>query len=197
MKELQLTEEDYAFLKECVNELHTQDNRSTRNPFYTVWHEVKEYGLDDNYASEHIYLWEEDEFDSLDDVFKFLDENRYEEELIKMYNESTYSDYVVEMYEGVRGEIKDWFCDSYNEYAVVSAMERLTDGFFSVVGVRSRTEQVVNGACFSFFEKDAFQHIELNGHNITGKRHTYADSLFRTLRMERLLELLKKLEFKE
>lgn len=197
MKTIEVSDEVYEFLKDCKNELKTQDNRCTRNPFYTIWHHVKDYGMSEDYGEEYSYIWDEDEFESLEEVFTYMDKNNYEEEILKVYNDNNLTDYTLENYEDHREEIKKWFCDETNSYDVSETMSDITVNVFYRVGIRKREEQVVNGACFSFFEKDAFDHIKLNGHNIKGKKYTYADSLYRTPRMEKLLEILHNLEFKE
>lgn len=40
-------------ISDCIKELKTQDNRCTRQPFYTVWHEVKDYGISEDYSREY------------------------------------------------------------------------------------------------------------------------------------------------
>jgi hypothetical protein len=190
MKTIQVSDENYEFLKECINELNTQDTKCTRNPIYTVWHEVREYGIDENFTSDFVYVWEDEEYETLEELFTYLDENGYEDDLVQMYNDNNERE-ILNYDEYTKETIKSWFCETLTSYEVETSMELLSDYNFSIVGVRNKDEQVVNGACFSFFEKDAKDHIEMNGHNIKGKKYTYADSLFRSPRMEKLMNLLK------
>ena len=54
-----------------------------------------------------------------------------------------------------------------------------------------RIEPVPHVNSFSFFEKDAYTHLKMNGHNICGeKKSTYAFSNFRTPKMEKLRSFL-------
>lgn len=193
MKTIQVTDEVYEFLKNCKEELNTQDNRCTRNPLYTIWHHIIEYGIADDFSEGEVYIWDDDEFQNLEDLFNFMDNNDYEDLIIKVYN--YYNPQVlVEVYNedtGIKEKVKEWFCDRNNSFEIIDLMSELTSNTFYSVGIRKKQEQVVNGACFSFFEKDAFDHIKMNGHNIKGKTYTYADSLYRTPRMEKLLSILK------
>jgi len=189
MKTIQVSDENYEFLKDCVKELNTQDTRSTRNPIYTVWHEIKEYGIEENFTSDFVYIWDDEEYETIEDLFNAIDFNGYEKELIHAYNVNN-DKLIVEYDDYTKQVLKDWLCNTLTSYEVKEMMESLA-GNFSTVGVRNTEEQVVNGACFSFFEKDAKDHIELNGHNIRGKTYTYVDSLYRSPRMEKLMNLLK------
>ncbi len=196
MKTIEVSDEVYEFLKDCKNELKTQDNRCTRNPIYTIWHKIKEYGISDGYASEHIYVWDDSEYESLEEVFDFLVENEYDSYLLQAYSENNVEEKpVIEIDEHTIPILKEWFCDELNNYEVMEFMEELTGNNFSEIGIRWKSEQATNGGCFSFFEKDAEDHIKLNGHNIRGEKYTYADSLYRTPRMEKLMEVLTTLEF--
>ncbi|MGD9678138.1 MAG: hypothetical protein AB7V16_07210 [Vulcanibacillus sp.] len=198
MKTIEVSDEVYEFLKECKKELNTQDNRSTRNPIYTIWHKVKEYGISDGYASEHIYLWDDSEYENLEEVFNSLLVDGYESDLLQAYSENNVEEkLILEIDEHTVPILKEWFTDKLNEYEVMEFMEELTGNNFSKVGIRWKHEQATNEGCFSFFEKDAEDHIKLNGHNIRGEKYTYADSLYRSPRMEKLMEILNTLEFKE
>ena len=204
MKTLNLSDEDYAFLKDCVNELKTQDNRCTRSPLYTIHATQTVYGVDLDYAEDDTYIWDGDNMGDIQAVFTYLTENGYDSDLVKMYNDCNPGEEIEnfgeddELTPEQTSFIRDWFCESHNSYEVEEAMKELTGYTFSKVGISKEDQQVTDGGCFSFFEKDAFDHIAMNGHNIRGENiHTYADSLYRTPRMEQLLELLHKLELKE
>ncbi len=198
MKTIEVSDEDYDFLKECVNLLHTQDTRATRSPIYTIHKQEKVYGIDEEYTSKFVYVWEDSEFESLEDVFTFLLENGYEDYLIEFYNE--YNDDGDELSLNDDGEINEEDVGKIKELFIDECTgvteDWLADKFdIRQVGVRLEEVQETDGTCFSFFEQDAFDHLKLNGHNIRGEQiHTYADSLYRSPLMEKLLEFLNKLE---
>lgn len=196
MKTIEVADEVYEFLKECQIELKTQDNRCTRNPIYTIWHKIKEYGLADDYADGFIYVWDDEEYESLVEVFESLIENDDDNTFLDYYND-TEDKVIIGLTDETKAVMKSWFTDDMNEYEVMDFMENYTNGNFSKVGIRWKSEQATNGGCFSFFEKDAHDHLKLNGHNIRGEKYTYADSLYRSPRMEKLMEVLNTLEFKE
>lgn len=195
MKTINVSDEVYEFLKECKNELHTQDGRATRNPIYTIWHTKEHYGLTDDYASEYKYYWDDSEYESLEDLYDWMDENGYEDDLLSMYN--IYNDRKDNLEEYDKDIIKAWFTDDMNEYEVIEGMESLTGNLFQKIGYSTSYEQVTDGSCFSFFESDANEHLTRNKHNIKGNPYTYVDSLYRSPRMEKLRDTLMNLDFKE
>jgi len=192
MKTIQVSDEDYEFLKDCVNKLKTQDNRSTRSPIYTIWKTNKVYGVDEDYGGQKAYIWDDDEFESLLDIFTYLKENECEEDLLKLLNILSVEQYA-EWNEEAYKELEDYFTlGNYDE-----EIEEFFHDEYEIYPIYFRKEdvQVVNGACFSFFEKDAIEHLQMNRHNIESeKAYTYADSLYRSPRMEKLLTMLNNLE---
>lgn len=178
--ELKLTLQQYNLLKELQNELLTQNNRCSRNPIYLVRHKVERvcvegcgeerYYIDDSSLlnkSEMIeYIFNDENLSAL--FFSFLSGESIDEDIIS----SEVNAYIT------KEVIDEKFDELYEELGIQKINIELED------------EVVSNGACFSFFEKDAFEHIQLNGHNISGSKFTYADSLYRAPRMEKLLELL-------
>ena len=190
MKTIEVSDEDYDFLKECVNLLHTQDTRSTRNPIYTIHKQQKVYGIDEDYTTDYVYVTDDGvEFDSLESIFDWLVDNGYDDELLDFYNEHS-EDTLEELTEKNKDEVKEFFVDEFD------TADWLADKLdIRLVYYRVEEQQETDGTCFSFFEKDAFEHLEMNRHNIHGEKiYTYADSLFRSPRMEKLLEFLKELK---
>ena len=200
MPQIEVSEEDYQFLKDCINELKTQDNRCTRNPVYTVWHKKRIYGLASDYAEDYGFVWD-DNFLSPEEVIESAIEGGYIEEdtleNIFTENDTGYlGDCITEKRDLYTFEnLKKGFLE-LEYYDQESLLQEFVDKDIYIGWYRDEDVQVENGGCFSFFEKDAFDHIKMNKHNISGECHTYADSLFRTPRMEKLLDLLNKLELK-
>ena len=197
MKTIEVSDEAYEFLKECQNEIKTQDNRATRNPIYTVWQKKREWGIDPDFSEGAEFIWDDMTF-TREDIIPYLYENGYQEELANILKEIEAMDIdcpdsskEILTEEDVK-KIEDYFKDMMNsEYELASLLSEYVNSYIHSVGYRVEDHQVVNGTCFSFFEKDAYDHIKTNGHNISGEKHTYADSLYRAPRMEKLLEILK------
>jgi hypothetical protein len=198
MKTIQVSDEDYEFLKDCVNELKTQDNRSTRSPIYTIWKTQKRYGVDKDYTSDIEYIWDGDTFESLEEIIKYLDENEYDKELLQLLNTIYYdSDDSDKVFTEWNDEAKAELNAYVEEGTYDSDIEDFLNEKFDIysVGITTEDVQVTDGACFSFFEKDALEHLQNNRHNIKSKKaYTYADSLYRSPRMEKLLTMLNNLK---
>jgi len=199
MKTLELSDELYDFLKECQEKMKTQDNRCTRNPIYTIWHKVKEYGFDGDYASDFGFYWNDDFFHSSKELLEFLYDNCYEDELENVYKEvmeddmAKEEDFVeaLEIDRKTLSKLTDYVEKEIPKNDLEDLFQTLVSEDIKFVYYRKKAEQVHNGGCFSFFEEDAFDHIKMNKHNISGEPYTYADSLYRAPRMEKLMKALK------
>lgn len=191
MPKIELTEEQYELLKDLQNELNTQDNRCTANPLYGVMTRRKIWGIDSNYS---------------DDFEWYIDTETYDDEEIKEYLVESYSEeiltYVKEKNLVDEDELKEG-----DEYIQAKVCLDTIDGYEfddlitelipETYKVFYRYEERIHNNSFSLFEKDAFDHIKLNGHNISGQHWSYAFSNQRTPRMEKLRELLKNIELGE
>lgn len=58
---------------------------------------------------------------------------------------------------------------------------------YTVCPVKSEEKKELNA---TFFKSDAKKHIEINGHNLNKNPHTYAFSVYRMPKMERLFDIL-------
>ena len=85
------------------------------------------------------------------------------------------------------------YLDSIDSYGFDDLVERVLPDFQEVFW---ENKEVVASSCFSFFEKDSFDHIKLNGHNLSNPT-TYAYSLQRTPKMEKLRDLLMGIDLGE
>jgi hypothetical protein len=78
MKQINISEKTYEFLKNLAREIKTQNNRATAFPyFYQIRIEEKIYGLDSDYTDNFIYLSKEDSeiwFETKEEVFYYLKE---------------------------------------------------------------------------------------------------------------------------
>ncbi len=190
MKTINISEDDLAFLKECQKELKTQDNRMTRNPIYVIYDENRVYGFDGDYSCNYLIRWD-DTFYTVKEFVEYLYENEYKEEMKILYDNCFGTEV-----EEVTKEIVDTvitFLDNTFSSDVEDIVKAAVDDCYLVWYV-DEFKQKTNGACFSFFEKDAKDHLEANKHHYTSKAYTYADSIWRTPRMEKLLELLTKID---
>jgi hypothetical protein len=164
-KKIKVSKEDYEFLKECKNLLNTQDNRATANPIYCIQDVEKVYYVDGN---EDGCIW----------VDKSEPENYFHSiEEIK------------ERYESGCGEI-DFDCE--DEDNVTVNIDGMIDRFEKIGYVNQKV--IKEGATFSFFEKDAKDHLKGNHYHYTGKAITYACSSWRSPLMNRLRKLLMELD---
>jgi hypothetical protein len=189
---INLNEEQIKFLLELQNELKTQDNRATRNPIYVIMETkrfVTEEGIDEDGWS---WIDDGEEVGDDDALFEHLIEyNR--DLLLRALAKTTdllYADINIMLDE----EIKDLFIkniDGVLEYG------KSGGGWANLYKWHYQNiDQISESACYSFFEKDSFEHLEMNKNNLTSPR-TYACSMVRTPRMEKLRELLLNLEVEE
>jgi hypothetical protein len=191
MKTITVSDEQYSFLRECVSLLKTQDNRCTRNPIYTIYSTKTIYGIDSQYSSEEVFIWEDTSY-TKEELLEFFIDNGYRDDLLKWYAEFIGKNDISLIFEDSISEIRKAFIET-ESYELEEFLNKYD---IIITNTFEEDQQVVGGTCYSFFEQDAFDHIKMNKHNIAGKNvHTYADSLYRTPRMEKLLELLKNLSF--
>jgi hypothetical protein len=87
MKTIQVSDEDYDFLVELVNNLKTQYNRATADPIYCVQERIKE-PRPDEYSSDGTFYVERvsgdcDQYDSLIEMYRNLLENGHTKDEIR------------------------------------------------------------------------------------------------------------------
>ena len=183
MKTIEVTDEQFELMQEFQRLLKTQDNRCTRAPFYVVHEKKKQWGMDLEFSDNMAWCFDTDTYDD-DELKEYIIEN-YPEETLKYAAED-------DMYEVEESEDLDEY-EKASEYIESLDMWDFEDFVKAIlkdaykVYWEYKTEVASN--CFSFFEKDSYEHINLNGHNLS-QPSTYAYSLQRTPKMEALRSLL-------
>jgi hypothetical protein len=180
MVKILLTNEEYELLKELKEELKKQDNRITYMPIYGIMKKIKVWGVDREYSDGSEFLIDDTTYDE-EGLLEYMVDN-YCDELIDQASADEFKFEATDHYERAEEYYK-----SLKSYEIDDILEDLTDGY----RVYYRFENDIHNNSFSFFEKDAYDHLRLNGHNISGKKHTYAFSNQRTPRMEKLRNFLK------
>ena len=185
---IKLTNEQIKFLQELQNELKTQNNRATRNPIYAIM-ETRRFTTEEGF-NEDGWSWIDDaeEVGNDDALFEHLIEYNRDHLLIALakVTKLLYADIDIMADE----EVKGLFIKNIGEvldYGITSGGWNIYKWHYQKIN------QISENACFSFFEKDSFDHIDMNKHNLTNPE-SYACSMFRTPRMEKLRELLLNLE---
>jgi len=191
MKEIKISEEDYNFLKECKELLNTQDNRITRDPIYCIM-DYEKIPTDSDYSDEYEWMDVHSDYciigqdeDIIDYFLESGDEENYQK--IKLYlekeNDKVYENeddlkeaFLEELSWGYSDDLKDFGIDGVDRHYYLY------------------TPKIKQGSVFSFFEKDALEHLEKNDYHYTHKSHTYACALWRSPRMEKLRKLLIELD---
>ncbi len=175
---MKMSKEDVEFLKEMKSELETQNNRGTRNPLYVIM-DKKELFTAEGY-SEHRSCWVDDEgteWETLEELFEYLEEH---------YNEELESHYELD---GDESTIKEMFLDDHSDGCEELYVKGLTDKF-TLVHLQE-ISNIKDSGVYSFFEKDATEHFKANGYHYNKDAQTYACSLWRSPRMERLLNWIR------
>jgi predicted CopG family antitoxin len=70
MKTIEVTDEQYEFLKEAKHLLNTQDNRCTRDPIYCIMEKKRIYGLSEDYSSDYVWARDDIEFKTIKNLFE-------------------------------------------------------------------------------------------------------------------------------
>lgn len=167
-KTITITDEEYEFLKLCKKELNTQNNRSTRDPIYCIQDIHREYGKDSMYGFDG-YVW----------IDIFCSENIYytDEELLQDYSLMNDNDLDTDSI-NLRNN---------NDYNDIRLFEK---------SYYSENYVLEESGPFSFFEKDAIEHLNKNDYHYSSKARTYACGLWRSPRMEKLRNFLLTIDIK-
>jgi hypothetical protein len=168
-----LTKEEKDFIKNLSNEMNTQDNRCTVQPFALVLEEKEMRIVPDGYSYETICFWNEtqyndDEWDEfIDDLKEYYEDDKDDKELIEDILE--YNDFTA-------------FKDSFEASQIEANIQYVTREY-------EIKEQSVN---FFLTEKAYNQHIQENGHNLN-EPISYGIHLKRNTEMETLIKIIHKL----
>ena len=173
MKKIELTDNEYEFLKDLSHELNTQDTDGTAQPVYWGVEEEKEVLTIEGQGEPRI---------------RFDDGAYTLEELVENINENI-SDYEPD----IQDEWKELDKEDADEVCTF-AQERLKwDHIYDVFWVEK--EWQISRLTGAFLTKRACKkYIETN-HYHHCKPHTYALHAFRNYELETLLRLLKNLKF--
>ena len=181
---MEFKREDVEFLKNLKKELETQNNRHTYNPLYVIM-DKKELVTAGGY-NEHRSCWMDEEgteWETLEELFEYLEEH---------YNEELESHYELD---GDESTIKEMFLDDHSDGCEELYVKGLTDKF-TLVHLQE-FDNIQGSGVYSFFENDAKEHLESNRYHYNKGAHTYACSLWRSPRMEKLLNWVRQVDLGE
>ena len=173
MKIIQISDEDYEFLKDLQHELNTQTNDGNADPVYWGVMETREVGVPDGCGDERIYLGDGGT-ETLEGAVAYVGSYVVDDEDMAAWNE----------------------VDKTNIDDVVTfCREKLGMPEARIVDVEKKSE--ISRLTGAFLTKRACQeYIENYGYNHESPR-TYAMTAYRNFEFERLLKFLKTMEFKE
>lgn len=173
MKIIQISDEDYEFLKDLQHELNTQTNDGNADPVYWGVMETREVGVPDGCGDERIYLGDGGT-ETLEGAVAYAASYLVDDEDMAAWNEvdKTNIDDVLEFYRETIGMSEARIVDVEKK----SEISRQTGAFLT--------------------KRACQQYIDRYGYNHTQPR-TYAMTAYRNFEFERLLKFLKAMEFKE
>lgn len=183
MKTIEVTDEQYEFLKEAKELLNTQDNRSTRDPIYCIMEKKRIYRLSEDYASDSIWIKDDTEFETIKDLFEDVMEN-YEDELREYLQD--YCDEFIFNEDNVLEQFKSELSGRYS----ITFEDFLEERDYRRVYYRDETKLSQSANIFSLFEVDAKEYVESKR---SDRIFDYAESTWRSNRMSKLIEFLKEL----
>ena len=173
MKIIQISDEDYEFLKDLQHELNTQTNDGNADPVYWGVMETREVGVPDGCGDERIYLGDGGT-ETLEGAVAYVGSYVVDDEDMEAWNkvDKTNIDDVVT------------FC-----------REKLGMPEVRVVDVEKKSE--ISRQTGAFLTKRACQqYIDSYGYNHDQPR-TYAMTAFRNFEFEHLLKILKTMVLKD
>jgi hypothetical protein len=170
MKIIQISDEDYEFLKDLQHELNTQTNDGNADPVYWGVMETCEVGVPDGCGDERIYLGDGGT-ETLEGAVAYVGSYVVDDEDMEAWND----------------------VDKTNIDDVVTfCREKLGMPEVRVVDVEKKSE--ISRLTGAFLTKRACQeYIERYGYNHESPR-TYAMTAYRNFEFERLLKILKTME---
>ena len=180
---IEITKEQYELLKELQKELKTQNNRCTRNPVYLIMDKKEELRP---YTHSDKYRWFNNDnsevvADNDEDFFSYLVKN-YENELTNYFEDDlkyvTLKEAFMDFIEG---------CDDFD----IEDIGYYTKYYYEYV------DYIPEANTFSFFERDAFEHLNANDYHYNENASTYACAMWRSSRMEKLLNFLHNINLNE
>lgn len=185
MKTIEVSDEQYDFLKEVKELLATQNNRCTCDPLYCIMEKKRIHGLDSDFSSD--FVWTHDgEYlcENSNDVFTYLKDCFEDNTLIDLYENCGFE----------VGKSFDEVIEVLNEETDVNYLidDWLKENNIYKTYYKDETELSQSSNIFSIFEKDAIEYVESRGGRST-QLHDYAVSTWRAKRMCKLIDLLKEI----
>ena len=176
MKKIVLSQDDYEFLKDLQNELNTQTTDGNAQPVFWGVMEKKEVAVPEGCGDDIKISYDDGAWDlneAIDAVNECISE--YPIELRERWGEIDKTD-IQEIFDFMKDEL-EWD-NIYNVYDVKEedVLCRYTGAFLT------------KRAAKEYVEKYAYNH---------NKPFTYAMTAFRNFELERLLNILRKIEFKD
>lgn len=175
MKTIQITDEDYEFLKDLQYELNTQTNDGNADPVFWGVKETREEPAPEDCGEARIYNCDgEGSMMTLDEVVRWVEDRLEDRDLIHIWDTLDHDDFDT-VFEFIRDEM------GIEEASVVWVEEH------------SRVSEETG----AFLTKRACQeYICRYGYNHS-RPHTYAMTAYRNFELARLLKILKTMEIKE
>lgn len=175
MKNIEIPQEDFDFLKDLQHELLTQPDDGQADPRYWGILETKEEPAPEGVGTPVIYMGDGGTM-TLEEAIKYIEDDYLPNE---------------------EQECKDIWedLDKNNMDEVVNFMHDMFDWKDTRVVYLDRQQRVAENAMF-LTKRSCQKHIENNRHHYS-RPQTYAMTAWRNPEMERLLNILKTIKFKE
>lgn len=169
---IEISQEDYEFLKDLQNELNTQTNDGNAHPvFWGVEETVEECRGDNEDFGGDPYIYFDDGKWTLEEAIEVVKDNieEYDKDIRDEWNDIDKTS-IYDVYEFISNTLK-W----NNVYGVVyiEGVERVTPYTGAFITKR---------ACKEYIKKYGYNH---------NNPHTYAMTAYRNFELERLLKILK------
>jgi len=176
MKTIQITDEDYEFLKDLQHELNTQTNDGNADPVYWGVMESEMKGVPEGCGDPIIYMGDGGTMTTKEAV-EYI-ENDYLSDLDDADKEEWADVDKTDMDDVVRfmNENLNWHDVRMEDQRLEERISRETGAFLT------------KRACKEYVERYGYNHL---------KPHTYAMTAYRNFELARLLKILKTMEMKE
>lgn len=175
MRTIQISDEDYLFLKDLQHELNTQTNDGNADPVYWGVMETRMEPAPDGCGEAFIYMGDGAAM-TTEEAVQYVDEN------IRNYSEELQEEWK-EIDKGWMDDVVTFICDEMGigECRVVWKDEK---SFIS----QETGAFITKRACREYIEKCHYNH---------SNPHTYAMTAYRNFELARLLKILRTMEMKE
>ena len=184
MRTIQLTQDDYDFLKELQHELNTQENDGNANPVYWGVIETKQYAVPDDCGETYIVFddgkWSlEEAVEQVEDYLASLSPE--EKKIVNIYGEDSTLD---EQWEAVD---HDNITDVYDFMCLECKWQGLElYDFTERYELSTQTGAfLTKRACKEYIKKYGYNH---------SKPQTYAMTAYRNFELGRLLKILREMK---